>query len=292
MRIIITGASGFIGRYLVPVLATHSLLILGRKQVVFNHPDYHFVRADLSDSRSWGPAVENFKPDACIHLAWEGLPDYSFKTCQKNFSLATHFYDTLAGIGCPKVLTSGSCWEYGALQGAAKETDLSIKPNLFASFKTALRIVGESLASDYGLNFIWGRLFFVYGPGQRENSLIPYCCNSFKQNKPPKLNSPGNVNDFIYVEDAATAIASLIETPDLHGIFNIGSGTPTPVSDVCNIVAKAMGVTETGRKNQSPLKKRGNWANISLITKKTGWKPSVSIETGIKTTITQMKGNL
>lgn len=288
MRILVTGGNGFIGRHLLPLLERHQLLLIGRSEPRVRLPNATYVCGDLVQTGVWREAVRKFSPEACIHLAWAGLPDYSLPRCMENFDSSARLIDLLSGMGCQKIFVAGTCWEYGSLQGQVGETDVPHSMNLFASFKTALRLIGESLTASRGLNFVWGRLFFVYGPGQRETSLIPSCYRAFKQGQPPQINNPDAVNDFIHVSDVARAIQALIESPGASGIFNIGSGAPTGVGEICRLVsgyARGSGLCSAEANTPSVANGQGAWADVSRIRAKTGWTPRLSLQAGIEQTL-------
>jgi len=243
------------------------------------------VRGDLAEAAPWREAVRKFSPEACIHLAWTGLPDYSLPRCMENFNSSAQLIELLSSTECQKIFVAGTCWEYGDLQGQVGEADSPRAMNLFASFKTALRLVGENLAVSGALSFIWGRLFFVYGPGQRETSLIPSCYKALKKGQVPEVKSPNAVNDFIHVSDVARAIQALIESPGVSGVFNIGSGTPTKVGEVCQLVSTCLGGATAVPETASASRGRGMWADVSLISSRTGWKPRLTLRAGIEQTI-------
>lgn len=291
MRILITGATGFIGNHLVPLLSLHQLLLIGRREACFSQSGVSYIRADLADLTAWKKQVEDFAPDACIHLAWSGLPDYSFKSCLENFNISARLYEFLGHNGCRKIFTAGTCWEYGNLHGVVKEDDFCGELSLFASFKTGLRLIGESLSLQQKVDFIWGRIFFVYGQGQREASLIPSCFSSLVGGEHPAVRNPNSVCDFIHVSDVVSAIKALIEAEDVRGILNIGSGYPTEVSKVCEYVAEALKVEKKLFLNSTSSTGDGLWADISLISSKTGWKPQIRICRGVKETVNDMRIN-
>lgn len=289
MRILLTGASGFIGRNLVPLLSHHQLCLISRKEPpsrLSSHLSY--LKNDLADIKQLWNKARDFAPEVCIHLAWDGLPDYSLSNCLKNFETGVRLFEVLGTTGCKKIFVAGSCWEYGELQGQVSESDSSKNMNLFASHKTGLRLVGESLAVSQGIDFIWGRIFFVYGFGQRESSLIPYCYKTLKEGKTPQINNPCAINDFVHVSDVANAIKTLIETHKISGIFNIGSGKPSKVKKIVEIIAKKMGSKKIPIYHTEYSEEKGMWADISLIQKKTVWSPQIPLETGIEKTLSQM----
>jgi nucleoside-diphosphate-sugar epimerase len=285
MRILITGGTGFIGHHLIPLMNQHQLMLIGRQKVSFEQPNLQHVDADLAAPDTWKEQVNDFSPHACIHLAWSGLPDYSLSKCSENFDINIQLLDFLSGIECKKIFIAGTCWEYGDLQEKLSEGDLPGPTNLFASFKTSIRLIGEQLTKSQGMDLIWGRIFFVYGDGQRPTSLIPGCYQSLKNDLTPEIRAPYSVSDFIHVSDVAKAILALIETPALAGIFNIGSGKPTKAMDVCKIIAHNLNKDNLLSEFGDSTNASGFWADTSLIRQKTGWSPQYTIQTGIEKTV-------
>jgi len=237
---------------------------------------------DLNDPNSFTPQLSQFKPECCIHLAWDGLPDYSYQRCRANLIASTTLFQVLGDIGCKKIFAAGSCWEYGSITGPMTEQTLGVDIGLFAAHKVAVQLIGQSTSDSFGAQFAWGRIFFVYGPGQRQNSLIPSCYQSLVQGLSPKINNPYAVNDFVHVDDVAVAIMNLLENSNAVGIYNIGSGSPVAVWEVVNIVASEMGLPPVYA--DMPRSSAGGFADITKL-RSLGWQPSVSLKAGIKKTI-------
>jgi nucleoside-diphosphate-sugar epimerase len=292
MRILLTGGGGFIGKHLLPLLGKHQVLMVGRRDFEGLEDNISYVKGSLSNLSELEGKIESFSPEACIHLAWEGIPDYSFSNCLKNFNASIRLFDFLSRIGCETIFAAGTCWEYGNLNGQVHESNVPTNMNLFASMKSGLQLSGQSIFNSNAINFIWGRFFFIYGPGQRETSLMPSCFQTFNAGKSPELKNPDAVNDFIYVLDAAKAIVNIIESSNVSGVVNIGSGKPTKVSDVCKIISKKMNITFKSPALEDSQKSIGFWADLSKIRQQTGWAPEVSVEEGIQMTLASLEGEL
>ena len=86
MRILLTGGCGFIGKYLLPLLDKHQILMVGRRDFEGFKNNISYLQGNLSNLSELEEKILAFSPEACIHLAWEGIPDYSFATCLKNFN--------------------------------------------------------------------------------------------------------------------------------------------------------------------------------------------------------------
>lgn len=288
MRILLTGATGFIGKQLLPMLSTHQVLVVDISRPQNCGSEYDFFKGDLFNVDTYAPAVIAFAPQACIHLAWKGLPDYSLFACLENFNMTLRLYNILEKCGCKKVITAGTCWEYGSLKGCCKETDLPGQMNLFASFKTAIRSIGESMAILKSIQFIWARIFFIYGPGQRETSLIPTCIKALQSGRMPEIKNPQALNDFIHIVDVAKALVALVETANINGIFNICSGAPTKVADIFTMISRY-----TIRSNALSLDtefgvESGFWGDNTRIQTSTTWKPEILLDDGIRDLIAPM----
>lgn len=289
MKIFLTGGTGFIGRHLIPLMEQHQILLVGRHDANINNPNLKFIKSDLKDFGKWKEQVEEFSPEACIHLAWSDLPDYSLPKCIENFDTNMQLLDFLTLINCKRIFVAGTCWEYGETQGSVNEDIQPEALNLFAAFKTAIRLIGKQLAATHNINFIWGRLFFVYGPGQRSTSLIPSCYQQLLNGDILELRNPNAVNDFIHVSDVAKAILKLIEDPLANGIFNIGTGKPQKVIEICKIIAKKLNTESLFSESINVTQGAGLWANTSLINKTISWFPEFSVETGISETIRHLE---
>ncbi|MGD0576787.1 MAG: NAD-dependent epimerase/dehydratase family protein, partial [Candidatus Staskawiczbacteria bacterium] len=119
MKIFITGPTGFIGKYVVEKLREDK------------NNELFLLSKDLADIENWKTEVKNFKPDAAIHLAWEGLPDYGAKNSIKNLNYGLNLMNFLAEINCKTVIMAGTCWEV-----------LPQPVNAMSAAKTALHWLG------------------------------------------------------------------------------------------------------------------------------------------------------
>jgi nucleoside-diphosphate-sugar epimerase len=291
MRVFVTGGTGFIGRCVVNELRgrDHEVLLLSRRRQSAREKirGVFVLPGDLAGIAGWADEVKKFQPQAAVHLAWEGLPDYSVSPSIKNLDYGLDLVTLLAEAGCGSIIGTGSCWEYGRQTGELNEEMVPQPNNAFTAAKDALRQLGGEIAREHGTNFIWTRLFYVYGPGQREASLIPHIIGSVKEGKNPALKAPAARNDFVYVEDVARAITAIIERQLASGVYNIGSGLATGVRRIVEIACRKLAFPcENGGPDAPPDSHAVDfWADIARIKRDTGWEPETGIEDGIAKTI-------
>jgi nucleoside-diphosphate-sugar epimerase len=136
------------------------------------------------------------------------------------------------------------------------------------------------------MRFNWLRLFYVYGNGQRETSLIPSVIRALENNQQPSIRNYKNRNDFVYVSDVAKAIYSILQRKPKTEILNVGSGYSLSVSDVIRTVAEVL------NKNISFEEKQENeivdfYADPDEMMKAYDWKPSYSLKEALEEMINE-----
>ena len=292
MKIFITGATGFIGKYIMEEVyeVGHDILALTLEKDKFeNSPTYiQQLCGDLEDIECLKPVIRSFNPDVVIHLAWHGIPDFSAGTCQKNLLMAIDFVNwVLDDTICNKIMVSGSCFEYGKKQGVCKESDPVNINSYFTWAKHSLNKYLSLKCAEKDVVLNWFRFFYVYGPGQREESLIPTLIKSIGVKQTPKINSPLNKNDFIYVEDVAEAVAKAVDANLPSGVYNLGSGYATSVYNICRMVEMHLLGTETISKQLLENGQKDETVNFWADMEKTEHALNMSCDTSLNEGIKQ-----
>jgi UDP-glucose 4-epimerase len=285
MRIVLTGGSGFIGGVClrVAIRSGHEMLALSRRpSAALPDGTATWVAADLNDVSSYDAALAAFRPDAAIHLAWEGIPDYSLENSLRNVASGVRFAERAFAAGCRRFVAGGSCWEYGALVGRIPECAEPRQVGIFGACKTAQREVMTALADAAGATLAWARIFYAYGPGQKAISLAPSLCADLLAGRAPRPRTPHAVNDFIYVDDVAEALITLAGS-EIPGIFNVGSGAGMRVADFAAEFARAAGMDMPVPPVDSVAPSAGPVADIERL-KALAWTPRTPPPAGIALT--------
>lgn len=234
MKITVTGASGFIGHYVLAELERNQVDVVAVTRDATRLAGLgiagHIVEMDIA-----APGENCFdrlgRPDALIHLAWDGLPNYkSLHHFETELPRQYHFLKTMVEAGLPSLLVTGTCFEYGMQSGALSAEMLTEPNNPYGYAKDALRQQLEFLKSINSFNLTWGRLFYMYGEGQPSSSLYPKLKEAvLRGDKAFNMSGGEQLRDYLPVEEVARQIVQLAMTQRNIGTVNICSGTPISV---------------------------------------------------------------
>jgi dTDP-6-deoxy-L-talose 4-dehydrogenase (NAD+) len=177
MKIAVTGATGFVGRHVVAELERHSIspvmVCLPSMELPPTFARHTVVPFDLKDAPANAFDLMG-QPDVLIHLAWGGLPNYkSVHHFEEELPAQYRFLKSLVESGLKNLLVTGTCFEYGMQSGPLHEQSEARPNNPYGFAKDTLRRQREYLQQATPFNLTWARLFYLYGEGQAENSLLP-----------------------------------------------------------------------------------------------------------------------
>ncbi|MEO6329142.1 MAG: NAD(P)-dependent oxidoreductase [Ginsengibacter sp.] len=239
-KILITGATGFIGNYVIKELLAHNCQIIATS-----------YNEEKAKAASWFSAVKYFpfdlktfdnetdyysffdKPDALIHLAWEGLPNYKSPFhLEENLPRHYSFLKNIIAHGLIDLTVTGTCLEYGMQEGCLSEEMKPEPSNAYAIAKNTLRKQLQQLQQQTPFNLKWVRLFYMYGSGQSPNSLLSQLARAL-ENKEQVFNMSGGEQqrDYLPVEKVAEYIAQIALQNKVAGIINCSSGKPVTVKN-------------------------------------------------------------
>ena len=239
-KILVTGATGFIGNYVVETLLRKGLTVIAtsrsqEKARTFSwFKNVRYIPFDLGGFEASTDYFTYFgSPDLMIHLAWEGLPNYKASFHEElNLPLHYAFLKNLIGHGLKDLTVTGTCFEYGMQEGQLSENMPAMPENPYARAKNELQVLLRHLQAQNDFAFKWVRLFYMYGKGQSLNSLIPQLEAAVNRGEQTFNMSGGEqVRDFLPVETVAGHIVTISLQSEVTGIINCCSGVPVKVKD-------------------------------------------------------------
>lgn len=230
MKILISGANGYIGRYLLSALgdAPDEKIILSRTAIDNLQSGTRHIRFDLRDvgDRPLWPHLGS--PDTLIHLAWGALADYKSQLhFEESLPQSASFIENLVKGGLKRVVVLGTCLEYGLKEGCLRE-DMKTSPiTPYGEAKDLLRRRLENLQKEGNFSLLWLRLFYTYGPVPKKRSIYSQLLQAIERGDEIFPMSAGEqVRDFMPTEIMTRLIAKLARSPNVNGVINCCSGSP------------------------------------------------------------------
>lgn len=254
MRVILTGATGFLGQHVLEALLKrgHEVLAVGRRAPKTRR-NLTFVECDLLQARDYG-WLREFRPTHLQHLAWYAEHgNFWESTLNLAWSDATvRLVDAFCDAGGRRTVIAGSCAEYDWSFGYCVEQRTPTNPStLYGISKDNTRRVVEQLCARRDVEMAWGRIFFPIGRGEDDRRLVPAVMDGLLGKRPAFEINLGQWRDFLPVEDVAGAFAFLSEAA-VTGPVNIASGRPIEIRDIVVKIAEFL------EKDPEVLLRKGN----------------------------------
>ena len=287
VRVLVSGADGFIGSHLCQSLLTAGAEVHGvSRRDVANH-GVRWWRADLADAEATRHVMRQVRPALVFHLASHvsGSRDLDAvtPTLQSNLVSAVNVLTAACEVDRPRVLLAGSMEEMRADEGEGAPS------SPYAAAKTAATAYGRMFHALYELPVIVARTSMTYGPGQRDGSkIIPYVTNALLRGEPPRLSSGNRAVDWIYVEDVVDGYLAAAVDGDFDGSsIAIGSGELVTVRSVVDQLVELTGSDvqpQFGALPDRPLE-RAERSDVRLTRESIGWQAATPLREGLARTV-------
>ena len=297
-RVLVTGATGFVGRHALPALTARGFEV----HAVSSRPgrsdaSAHWHEADLLGSGDADRVMKAVRPTHLLHLAWFVTPgafwrapenvDWVGASLRLLRAFATH------GEGARRAALAGTSAEYDWSGGTCHETRTPLRPaTLYGSAKHGLHVVADAFAREAGLRLAWGRLFFLYGPYEAPGRLVSSLASSLLRGVRVPCSLGEQRRDFLHAGDAGDAFAALLDSA-VDGAVNIASGEAVPVHDVISAVAARAGgahLLDWGGHPVSPGEAPTVVADVARLRDEVGWQPRWSLREGLDATVDWWRG--
>jgi nucleoside-diphosphate-sugar epimerase len=289
--ILVTGASGFIGRQVVALLAhdgaeVHAVGTSSMPPGPAGALRWHGV--DLHDASATHDLLTTVRPDTLLHLAWYTVPG-QYWTSPRNYlwvESSLRLFREFLDSGGSRMVGVGSCAEYDWGDGYCSEDITRLAPaTTYGVCKDAVRRVADDIARSTATSAAWARLFFLYGPGEHPQRLVPSVVTRLLRGETAPLTRGDQVRDFLHVRDAAGALIALMRS-DVRGPVNIASGEGASVAEVAETAARLLG----GRVELGALPSRADEpplliADVRRLRDEVGWNPGFSLQDGLRDTV-------
>lgn len=289
-RVLVTGATGFIGRHSLQSLRGQGYEV---HAVTIDNTvpgDFIWHKADLLNSDSIANLMAEVRPTHLVHFAWYAVPGKywtsleNFRWVRASLELLQAFHDN----GGKRAVFAGSCAEYDWRYGCCVEDVTPLNPaTTYGTCKNALRAMVETFAKETKLSVAWGRIFFLYGPHEHPNRLVSSVIKSLLEGKAARTSHGRQIRDLMHVQDVADAFVALLNS-EVTGSVNIASGQPIALREVVTQIGEIISrpeLLEIGALPASTSEPPILVADTRRLNEEVGWSPQYSLDEGLRHTI-------
>jgi UDP-glucuronate decarboxylase len=290
-RVLVTGAAGFLGQACLPYLleAGYTVHAISRKQISAASGEIVWHAVDLMDTSATASLLSQTRPSHLLHLAWVTEHGYYWHAPENlDWVMASlNLFRAFVRCGGQRALVTGTCAEYEWKNGiCAEETTPVLPATHYGAAKKALFELLEHYKDTLDFSLVWGRLFFLYGPGENRSRLLPNVILGLLADKPVKTSHGRQQRDFLHVDDAARALVMLLNGSK-QGAINVASGEMIPVRTVISTAAHLLGKPDLVQYGAIPLGETEPMllgANVEKL-RESGFTPRWSLKAGISDSI-------
>lgn len=300
-RIVVTGATSFIGRHLIDLLIKKDYEIIAvvrkgssRLPKALNNEKIQVIELNLDEYALMHKYI--VKPvDVFVHLAWNGTrgSDRDNKKMQEeNYIFSIEAVKEAIKIGCKRFISAGSQAEYGICNSVVTEETICNPVTYYGKEKLKFYEDALEICKKNNVEFKEPRFFSLYGSDDFSGTMIISIINKMLKNEPCELTEGIQMWDFLHIDDAVKGIERLMDCNCPDGVYNFGSGDARILiafidemkecsASKSQLLYGAVPYPITGMVTIEP--------DISKMQRETGWYPTISFRDGITEIINKMK---
>lgn len=287
VRVLVTGATGFLGAGLCRKLAANGAVVHGASRMIppGQQDGIHGWPTDLTEFRQVRSLLDDLRPEVIVHLAGHSVGSQDLQQVlpafYKNAQATVNLLTAAAETGGARVIIAAS------LEEPEGSDDTPVSP--YAASKFVEHVYARLFRQLYELRIVILRVFMTYGPGQVTlNKLIPHCICSLLKGHAPQVTSGERGVDWVFIDDVVRAFCLATVTPDIEGrTLDVGAGQLVTVREVVNRLTRMINPTIEPRLGALPdrLRERVRVASIGRTEEVLGWKPEITLEEGLARTV-------
>ncbi len=290
-RVLVTGASGFIGSHVLGSLHERGYEIhaVARGSRARDGFGVNWHTADLLQPGLAGDLIDRVRPTHLLHLAWYVVPGKLVQATENlDWVVASlELIRRFAEAGGVRLCVAGSGYEYDWSHGYCTEGLTPCVPDtVYGASKHALHEMVRTYAQTRALSAAWARVFFLYGPNEHPDRLVPSVIRSLLRGEPARCSHGRQIRDYMHVRDVADGLAAVLDS-EIQDAVNVSSGQATTLREITSTLGRLTGrpeLVELGaipaRPNDVPLVVGSNARATAL-----GWQPRYDLECGLLHTI-------
>lgn len=284
---LVFGANGFLGSAI-----TNNLSVSGRKVIAIIRPDASLnhlsenpnLRIIRISPKLWPKLLEDLKPTHIICAQWRGVQRNlrgDIHLQESNLKFIVELAEVAKSLSTSTFIALGSQAESTESMSPIMEAHSTSGTSPYGSTKSRLCSELLSLFEDSNTRFIWARVFSVYGPSDKSDSILMQLHNSDLQNTALTIENPKALWSFLYEDDFADAVKRILECTEISGVINIAN---PQLVEIQQIVDTWFGSSRnTSDWYEKDIIREGFFPIVGKL-KSIGWTPEVSLEKGIQWT--------
>lgn len=299
-KAIVTGATGFIGKFLVRELLQNDVEVFAVDRVGISWDSLgdlpvHKVECDLSNISELPGIISVNDVDCIFHIAWQGVSNADAKSYDvqlKNVRATLELVEAAHQMNIPSFLTTGSIHEFEAKIEMDACEPVSNLGNMYKTAKLAAHWMGKALAGNYNIRFLCPLIINAYGEQENSARLINSFIRKILNGESPDLSEGSQLYDFVHVSDIAHALYLIAEKGIDGKDYIIGSSNAKPLKDFLTEAGDIVNTIKGGEKVPLGFGKRQGKAvslpkeafDTTSLVEDTGFQPRISFNDGIKRT--------